>query len=237
MKTAEKPAEKIIAGFKWERIAAAVLSIIIGILFIALPETSANVLCIISGIVLVLIGVVAAVSSFTEGAVLGRYSLMLGIALALAGTLCILRPTMVTGILCAIFGIIIAVDGAITFIDAIDCARAKLQEWRILMLISLVSMALGAVIMFVESSAIMVLAGVFLIIEGVIDIVIICLFGKQIKRAKRIVAQAVKVEDAEAPEAPAPVQAVEAAASATAEKTEEELEKQIEEDIDKLGRE
>jgi uncharacterized membrane protein HdeD (DUF308 family) len=184
--------------FKWDRIITGVLAIIIGILFIALPSESANVLCIISGIMLLLIGVVAAVSSFSDGAMLGRYSLTLGIALALGGALCILRPSIVSGILCAIFGIIIAVDGAITFIDAIDCARAKMKEWRILMLISVVSIALGAVIMFVDSSIIMILAGVFLIIEGIIDIVIISLFGKKIRRAKKIVAEVVSVESAEA---------------------------------------
>ena len=184
--------------FKWDRIITGVLAIIIGILFIALPSESANVLCIISGIMLLLIGVVAAVSSFSDGAMLGRYSLMLGIALALAGALCILRPTMITNVLSAIFGIIIAVDGALTFIDAIDCARAKMKEWRILMLISVVSIALGAVIMFVDSSIIMILAGVFLIIEGIIDIVIISLFGKKIRRAKKIVAEVVSVESAEA---------------------------------------
>ena len=189
-------AKKKTRKFKWDRIITAALAIIIGILFIALPAESADVLCIVSGIMLVLIGVVAATSSFSDGAMLGRYSLMLGIALSLAGLLCILRPSVVMGILSAIFGIIIAVDGAITFIDAVDCARAKIKEWRILMLISFASMALGAVIMFVESSAIMVLAGVFLIIEGVIDIVITALFGKRIKEAKRIVAQVVKVEDA-----------------------------------------
>lgn len=185
-------------SFKWDRIITGVLAIIIGVLFIIFNKESANVLCIISGIILLLIGVVAAVSSFSDGAMLGRYSLMLGIALALAGALCILRPTMITNVLSAIFGIIIAVDGALTFIDAIDCARAKMKEWRILMLISVVSIALGAVIMFVESTAIMILAGVFLIIEGIIDIVIISLFGKKIRRAKKIVAEVVSVESAEA---------------------------------------
>ena len=162
--------------------------------------------------------------------------ILLGIALALGGMLCILRPSMVMGILSAIFGIIIAVDGAITFIDAIDCARAKIKEWRILMLISFASMALGAVIMFVESSAIMVLAGIFLIIEGVIDIVIISLFGKQIKKAKRIVAQAVKVEDADEPAAPAAV-AVEAAAVETAEAATAKTDEEIENEIGRLGQE
>lgn len=223
--------KKEVKKFKWDRIITATLAIIIGILFIALPAESANVLCIISGIMLVMIGVVAAASSFSDGAMLGRYSLMLGIALALGGALCILRPGLVSGILCAIFGIVIAVDGAITFIDAIDCARAKIKEWRILMLISLVSMALGAVIMFVDSSAIMVLAGVFLIIEGVIDIVIICLFGKQIRKAKRVVAQVVSVEDAGEPAAAPVYEAVETAAEAAPAKTDE----QIEDEIGKLG--
>ena len=220
--------KKTVRKIKLDRIITAVLAIIIGILFIVFNNESANVLCIVSGIILVLFGVVVAVSSFSDGAMLGRYSLMLGIALALAGFLCILRPSMVIGILSAIFGIIIAVDGAITFIDAIDCARAKISEWRILMLISFVSMALGIVIMFVESTAIMILAGVFLIIEGVIDIVVMCFFGKQIKKAKRIVAQVVSVEDADEPAAAAPAyEAVEEAAEAAPAKSDEEIEKEI----------
>ena len=222
-------AKKEVRKIKLDRIITAVLAIIIGVLFIVFNNESANVLCIVSGVILVLFGVVTAVSSFSNGAMLGRYSLMLGIALALAGFLCILRPSMVIGILSAIFGIIIAVDGAITFIDAVDCARAKMKEWFILMLISFASMALGIVIMFVESTAIMVLAGVFLIIEGVIDIVIICLFGKRIKEAKRIIARAVRVEDAD--------EYAEATEEAVAEAAPVKSDEDIAKEIGDLGRE
>lgn len=224
-----KEEKKSKSTINWERIITATLAIIIGVLFIALSKKFANVLCTVSGIMLMLLGVVAAVSSFTDNAMLGKYSLSLGIALALAGLLCIVQPWRVLSILCAIFGIFIVVDGALTLIDAIDCARAKIKEWYIILLISIASMTLGAVIMFVGSEALMWLAGLFLIIEGVIDIVIIALFGKRIKRAKRLVAQVVSVEDAgEASAAPAD-EAIEEAHA----KTDEEIEKEIGE----LGRE
>ena len=189
--------KEVVKKIKWDRIITAVLAIIIGALFIALPEKSANVLCTISGIMLALVGVVSFIASFAFSTGMDRYSLMLGIALILAGAFCIVRPASVMSILAAIFGIFIVIDGTITLIDSIDCARAKVKGWFLIMLMAILSIALGAVVMFVGSETLMYIAGIGLILEGVIDIIIISVFSARINEAKRVIAEAIKVEDAD----------------------------------------
>ena len=208
------------------------LAIIIGILFIALPETSANVLCTISGIMLAAVGAVSLVAAFS-GPGTDKHSLILGIALMLAGVFCIVRPASVMSILAAIFGIFIVIDGTITLIDAIDCAKAKIEGWFVIMLISLVSIALGAVVMFVGSNTLMYIAGIGLIVEGVLVIVTLCLFGARIREAKRIIGEIVSVESADAPAGETAAESAAAAIEAAPAKTDEEIEQEIE----KLGQE
>ena len=187
--------KEVIKKIKWDRIITAVLAIIIGGLFIALPKTAETILCTISGIMLILVGVVSFIASFAFSTGMDRYSLMLGIALMLAGVFCIVRPNDVMTILAAIFGIFIVIDGTITLIDAIDCARAKIKGWFLIFLIAIASIAVGAVVMFVGADTMMWIAGIGLILEGIIDIIVIAVFSARIKQAKVVISEVVKVEE------------------------------------------
>ena len=48
--------KKFFTKLKWENIIAAILAIIVGVLFIILPKDSADVLCLIAGILLICAG-------------------------------------------------------------------------------------------------------------------------------------------------------------------------------------
>lgn len=51
----------ILKRLKWDSIVTAVLGIIVGIVFIITPKTSADILCTVCGIMLIAAGIIAAI--------------------------------------------------------------------------------------------------------------------------------------------------------------------------------
>lgn len=180
-----KQIKKFFQKIKLEVIVTAVLAIILGILFIVMPNESADTLCTVSGILLICAGVVAIVAFIAYGFVFGGYLLILGIALILSGIFCLTYPVIVTELLTIIFGIYIIVDGTTSFIDSIYCARAHIKGWIFLTLLAILSIALGTVVMFGTFDTIMIFAGYCLIIDGICDIIEVTVFSHKIKAAKK----------------------------------------------------
>lgn len=180
-----KQIKKFFQKIKLEVIVTAVLAIVLGILFIVMPNESADTLCTVSGILLICAGVVAIVAFIAYGFVFGGYLLILGIALILSGIFCLTYPVIVTELLTIIFGIYIIVDGTTSFIDSIYCARAHIKGWIFLTLLAILSIALGTVVMFGTFDTIMIFAGYCLIIDGICDIIEVTVFSHKIKAAKK----------------------------------------------------
>ena len=130
---------------KWDKVITALLAIIIGVLFIVLPDSSSDVLCAISGIVLMVAGVVAIVAFASYGFFFSGHALISGIALLLAGLFCIVNPNVVKDLLTVIFGIFIVIDGSTSIADSIECARAHVEGWVGMLILSVVTVVLGFV--------------------------------------------------------------------------------------------
>lgn len=177
--------KKLFQKIKVDRIVSAIIAIVIGILFVALPEDSSNVLCLVCGIMLIVGGVMSIMGFIAYGFIVGGHLLILGIALLLSGILCLVNPEVVTSILTIIFGIYIIVDGATSMIDSIYCAKAHVSGWFVLLLLSLLSIVLGTIVMFGKFDTVMIFAGCCLIIDGVSDIISTLAFSHKVKEAKK----------------------------------------------------
>ena len=75
--------KKFFTKLKWENIIAAILAIVVGVLFIILPKDSADVLCLIAGILLICAGAFTLVAYIFSGFFLGAHLLIVGIMLIL----------------------------------------------------------------------------------------------------------------------------------------------------------
>lgn len=177
--------KKTLNRMKWDRILTAILAIVVGVLFIVLPNDSADVLCIVSGIMLIVAGIAALVGFILYGYLLGGHLLILGIALALAGVFCLVNPAVVKGILTVIFGIFVVVDGSVSIADSIDCARAHIGGWFVMLLLSIVTVVLGAVVMFGTFDTVMIVAGISLVVDGICDLIMTFVFSHRIREAKK----------------------------------------------------
>ena len=149
------------------------------------PQTSADVICYVAGILLLASGIAAVVSYLASGRLFGSYALVSGIVLLVCGVFCLLRPEVIQGLLTVIFGVFLVIDGMVTLQDGIDCARAKLGGWWVLASLAVITIALGCVILFGKFDSIMLLAGISLIVDGVFDLIATLAFSKRVREARQ----------------------------------------------------
>lgn len=189
--------KKFFTKLKWENIIAAILAIVVGVLFIILPKDSADVLCLIAGILLICSGAFTLVAYIFSGFFLGAHLLIVGIMLILLGTFCLANPENIMEVLTVLFGLYIVIDGATSIVDSVYCAKAKIKGWGLLLVLAILSIGLGTVVMFSTFDTIMIFAGCSLIIDGVCDIIETIVFSHKIKEAKKKLLEGSKIIDIE----------------------------------------
>lgn len=171
-------------ALKWRSLIVAFSAILLGLLFILTPQTSADVICYVAGILLLASGIAAVISYLASGRLFGSYALVSGIVLLVCGVFCLLRPEIIQGLLTVLFGVFLVIDGMMTLQDGVDCARARLTGWWVPALLGAVTIALGCVVLFGKFDSIMLLAGISLIVDGVFDLIVTFAFSKRIRTAR-----------------------------------------------------
>jgi len=169
---------------KWDSIIVALLTVALGILCICLPTQVGDVLCIIFGCSLLAIGFSLFIRFFTVNGFFGGHVLLSAILTIVLGTFCLFYPNSILSILTMLLGLFIVIDSAYSLNDSIICAQAKVKGWLLLFIISLITMALGVVVMFAHFSTVMVFAGVSLLIEGVKRFILTFVYSKKLKQAQ-----------------------------------------------------
>lgn len=189
--------KKFFTKLKWKNIIAAILAIVVGVLFIILPKDSADVLCLIAGILLIFAGSFTLVAYIFSGFFLGAHLLIVGIMLILLGTFCLANPENIMEVLTVLFGLYIVIDGTTSIVDSVYCAKAKIKGWGLLLVLAILSIGLGTAVMFSTFDTIMIFAGCSLIIDGVCDIIETIVFSHKIKEAKKKLLEGSKIIDIE----------------------------------------
>ena len=177
--------KKFFKKCKWDSIIISVLSIVLGILCIVMPNRSADVLTIVFGCTLIAIGITLFVRFVSFDIVLGDRISMFAILMIILGVFCLIYPSTIQGILTVLFGLYIVVDSASTLNDSIYCARAKTKGWLVLFILSLLTMVLGVAVMFSNFETVMIFAGTSLIIEGIEHFVVTVVYSHKINEAKK----------------------------------------------------
>lgn len=174
-----------IVWLKRGRIVTALLTVVLGVLFVVMPEASANALAAVSGILLILAGIVSLAVFLRYGIVAGNRMLISAIVLALAGIFCLVHPAAVQTVLCVIFGMLIIIDGSQFFAAGIECARVKMKGWFLMILLSLLIVVFGSIVLLGSFDAFMVLVGIALVADGICKLIITCAFSRRINEAKK----------------------------------------------------
>ena len=174
--------KKAVTSFTLDYILTAVAFILIGILFLADPDTSGKIVCYILGGILCAIGVVHTLSYFATPAQMPEYNLNLVRAIIFVGlgVFVLAKPDKVMAVLPVVMGIAILIDSLVKLQNAIDMLRIHQKNWFYSLIVAVVLGVLG-VIMVAKPSIGYQFIGIVFILNGIIDIVSLLLLRSRLK--------------------------------------------------------
>lgn len=174
---------------KWDSIIIATLTIVFGILCVAMPTRAGDVLCIVFGAMLLTMSVSLFVRFFAVDRFFGANLLIAAAVMLILGIFCLVYTSTLQSILTVLFGIFIFVDSMTSLTDSILCAKAKIKGWWVLFVLSILTACLGVCVVFSNFDTVMIFAGCSLIIEGLRRLVTTLVFSHKIKQAKKQLSQ------------------------------------------------
>lgn len=168
----------------------AVIYAVLGLVLILWPVTSASMLCLALGAVLLICGIIDVILFLThrDGSLYSGGMLVLGIILAALGVWIIASPQLVAVLVPRVIGILICIHGAGDIGDAVTLHRVNYPRWTAALILGLVTLALGAVLVFYSFTVLTTIVriiGFFLLYDGVSDIWITGQVNKSVKQAEK----------------------------------------------------
>ena len=191
--------------------------IVIGMMLLIMPQTSLLWICYAFGAVVLITGIVCLIqyarirgTGFTA-----PFMLVGGVITAGLGIFTLAKPQVVASFLPVVVGIFIVVDGLSRIGSAIDLAKRKGQKWWVLLLLSIVSVALGILLVlhpFGAAVSVVMVCGILLIVEGAMNLGCILYAAMELRTLDRMATAAANaamsaigdaLDEAEAAESPA----------------------------------
>ena len=152
----------------WFSVIESLVLVMLGVLLVAMPNTSAMIITYIAAIFFIVRGLYQVIvyfiskgykNFFNNNLLWGVISVVIGVALLLAGD-------KVTDLLRIIIGIWIVYDSIVHISTAIKLSAANIKNWFIILIMALIMLVLGGIIIAYQNSAI-IFAGWLLIFGGI----------------------------------------------------------------------
>lgn len=154
---------------------ASLAYVILGLVLLLFPDLTTGLICTAVGLILLAYGVVAVISFFagSNGGFSFQFELVVGVFAAIVGAIFLLKPHMILSILPTIFGLYILIDGLTNLKRGLDMRSYGYAGWTTTLVLSVVSLVLGAVILWNPFSTHLLLVriiGASFLYEGIADL-------------------------------------------------------------------
>lgn len=159
----------------------------LGITLIAVPDFSLSALCRIGGGLMILFGCVKIIGYISKDLyrLAFQYDLAFGILLISMGVILILRTGTMVHIICGLLGLYILADALLKVQIAIDSRSFGIAQWWVILCAAIVTSIVGFLLILrpYESARVaMILLGVCLLSEGVLNLITVLTAVKIIRR-------------------------------------------------------
>lgn len=171
-------------------VAAAAVTILLGAVLVCWPDRSVRFLCMLLGASVFLTGIIYIlgwIARRREG--VPAFFVLPGVILCALGVWLMTSPASVVMLIQYIFGAILIFHGAVDLQGAVALMRQRWGRWWLDLLLSILTLALGAVILlnpFGTFAALMMLIGAALIFDGVSDLCIIWRLSRAFRAEERL---------------------------------------------------
>lgn len=160
---------------------------VLGGVLIAVPDFSAALLCRLVGVTMLLFGAVKIIGYCSKDLyrLAFQYDLAFGILLIALGGILLFRPDTMVQIICIIMGVCVLADALLKIQISIDSKAFGLEKWWLILVTAILTGIAGFLLVLrpMESArAVMILLGVTLITEGLLNLTTILTAVKIIRR-------------------------------------------------------
>lgn len=152
-----------------------VLLCVFGVLLIADPDISLSVIGIVCGALFIVFGLVRLVGYFSKDLyrLAFQYDLAFGLLMIALGVIMLLSPESLMNFICIALGLSIFADGLFKVQIAIDSKRFGLSTWWLILALAVITVVVGIVLVARPSDSsrvLIVLMGVSMLCEGILDL-------------------------------------------------------------------
>ena len=181
--------DKRIQAAKLGYILLSVALCVLGGVLIAVPDFSAALLCRLVGVTMLLFGAVKIIGYCSKDLyrLAFQYDLAFGILLIALGGILLFRPDTMVQIICIIMGVCVLADALLKIQISIDSKAFGLEKWWLILVTAILTGVAGFLLVLrpMESArAVMILLGVTLITEGLLNLTTILTAVKIIRRQR-----------------------------------------------------
>lgn len=171
----KRPIEQVGSNIKmsaWSAIIESIALIILGILFVVMPDTIVKVLAYIIGVFLVVKGGFEVISYFVVKGQNDFFNntLLFGVVSILLGIAALLIGENIANVFRVIVGVLIIYESLVRINSATKLASVGIESWKFMLVIALIMLVLGIFITF-NTGAVVTLIGWVMIATGIIGIV------------------------------------------------------------------
>lgn len=172
-----------------------ILLCVLGIVLIAVPDFSASMLCWIGGALLILFGLVKIIGYCSKDLyrLAFQYDLAFGILLIALGAILMIRSDTVMNVICIFLGICILADALLKIQISIDAKVFGIRRWWLILSAAILTGIAGFLLVLRPSEGtqiVLLLLGIALLTEGVLNLITILTAVKIIRSQKPIVIEA-----------------------------------------------
>lgn len=159
-------------------IAVSVLMLVIGGCLIIWPEMSLSVFCVVTGIAMIIFGIVKLLGYFSKDLyrLAFQFDLALGIISVLFGIVIVIHPRNLITFVPVIMGIFVMLDGVFKIQTALDARQFGLKAWWIVLALAICSGGFGLLLIvnpFEGAVALMILLGVTMVVDGIQNLLVV----------------------------------------------------------------
>ena len=171
-------------------IVMSILFMILGICLIIWPDCSMAVFCTAVGIMLIAYGCIKIIGYISRDfyCLAFQFDLAFGVLMAAVGVIIIVRRNLVVNLIFGIFGVLILADALFKIQMSIDAKKFGLSLWWRILLMAILTGVLGVLLLirpFEAAEVMMILVGVSVLFEGILNLCVVIYTVKIIKNQRQ----------------------------------------------------
>ena len=185
----KSPIAAFLAKFNFRGAIVPLVFLVVGILFMAFPESSLNVICYVLGALMLVAGAVRLVLAFVTPTDSRFADVIFAVVIIVVGLLLIVAQSTVVDFVTVVLGIVLIIDAVLKIEENVVLRKLNPARWWAILGVAVVCIALGVAVVALSfsesgsvSSILMIVAGVSMLFDAVCSLAMLaCSAYKEVK--------------------------------------------------------